>query len=227
MAQITQEFGDYTPLFGVAMEIWRSGQTDRAQYGNMILSRYPVSSVFNHPLPQPADGSKKQMPRQLTEATVQAPSGPLRVMTTHLEFHSQVQRLAQSKRIMAIEQDIQLLEKMPPMFTDGGPYARFERSARSVLCGDFNFLAHSQEYEVLTGPAAALPKLHDAWCIANPGQAYVPSCGIFDDQQWPEGPHCRDFMFVSNHLTEKIQSMFVDTQSAASDHQPLVLKLDV
>ena len=39
------------------------------------------------------------MPRVAVEATLQAPMGPLRVTTTHLEYYSDVQRRAQAKRL--------------------------------------------------------------------------------------------------------------------------------
>ena len=227
VAELATEFDGYEPVFGVAMDVKYPGQSRRGQYGNLILSRFPVLSVFNHPLPQPAEGSKKQMPRQLTEATVKAVSGPLRVMTTHLEYHSKLQRLEQVKRIRDIESEVSAQEKKPPKFTDTGPYARFQRASKSVLCGDFNFLPDCEEYNVLTRPDDGQAKFHDAWMIANPGQAHAPTCGIFDDQQWPQGPHCRDFIFTSDDLAGSVENMYADTSTNASDHQPVVLDLNL
>jgi len=220
-------FPGYCPVFGAAMDVWMQGQRGRARYGNLILSRYPVQSVFLHSLPQPQDEARKQMPRQLTEVSVTSPSGTLRLMTTHLEFHSEVQRLAQAKRIMEIQADVAALMDTPPLSTKDGPYARFDRPATSLLCGDFNFMPGSQEYLSICEPSNAQPALHDAWLIANPNTAYAPTCGIHDSEQWSEGPHCRDFMFVSADLTGAVRSMFIDEKTAASDHQPLVLELDM
>jgi endonuclease/exonuclease/phosphatase family metal-dependent hydrolase len=225
VSELAADFEGYSPFFGVAMDTWNPGQNGRGQYGNLILSRLPIRSAFSHPLPQPADASQKQMPRQMTEATVEAPSGPLRIMTTHLEFHSQTQRIAQVKRMMDVDADIRLLEKKAPLFVSDTPYARFERASRSLLCGDFNFHSDSEEYDVITQPKNPESGFHDAWLIANSGQSYAPTCGIFDEKQWPEGPHCRDFMFVSRDLRDCIDSMFVDTKTNASDHQPLVIEL--
>ena len=143
VSELAADFEGYSPFFGVAMDTWNPGQNGRGQYGNLILSRLPIRSAFSHPLPQPADASQKQMPRQMTEATVEAPSGPLRIMTTHLEFHSQTQRIAQVKRMMDVDADIRLLEKKAPLFVSDTPYARFERASRSLLCGDFNFHSDS------------------------------------------------------------------------------------
>jgi endonuclease/exonuclease/phosphatase family metal-dependent hydrolase len=68
------------------------------QYGNMILSRLPVLQVFNHLLPHPAEGGIKHMQRQAVEAVVQTRGGPLRVVTTHLEYYSAAHRAAQVAR---------------------------------------------------------------------------------------------------------------------------------
>ena len=51
----------------------------------------------------------------MIEATLEGPSGLLRVMTTHLEFHSHRQRLAQLKRIMDIEFEVYNLNQIPPL----------------------------------------------------------------------------------------------------------------
>ena len=57
----------------------------RMRFGNMMLSRLPVARVLRHSLPWPAaDGPS--MPRVALEAVVQAPFGPLRVITPHLEY---------------------------------------------------------------------------------------------------------------------------------------------
>ena len=225
--ELADKFQGYEPIFGAAMDVFYPDQNRRGQYGNMVLSRYPVSSVFHHALPQPSDGLKKQMPRQMTEVTVETPSGAIRVMTTHLEFHSQVQRLAQSQRILDIGFEIEMLEKTPPAFTDTGPYAQYERSSKSVLCGDFNFLPNSEEYNIILDKANGQKGLKDAWQIVNSDQAYAPTCGIFDTKQWPEGPHCRDFFFVSGGLANSIRCMNVNTETNASDHQPLILEMNI
>ena len=225
--ELTKEFKEHIPFFGAAMDVFYPDQNRRGQYGNMILSRYPLSSLFCHSLPQPSDGIKKQMPRQMTEVTIRAPSAPIRIMTTHLEFHSQVQRLAQSKRIMEIESDICKQIIAPPAFTETGPYARFDRSLNSILCGDFNFLPNSEEYNIIVNPMDGQIAFNDVWKIVNSDQPHAPTCGIFDAKQWPEGPHCRDYFFVSDELKDCIEDMFVETKTSASDHQPLVLNLEL
>jgi endonuclease/exonuclease/phosphatase family metal-dependent hydrolase len=57
--------------------------------------------VLRVQLPWPVDPAVRSMPRMLLEAVVQAPFGPLRVMTTHLEYYSQTQRAAQLEAVRA------------------------------------------------------------------------------------------------------------------------------
>ena len=226
VSELSEQFSEYIPLFGAALDVHYVNQNQRGQYGNLIRSRHAPKSIFYHPLPQPADGAKKQMPRQMIEATLEGPSGLLRVMTTHLEFHSHRQRLEQLKRILDIEFDVYNLNQIPPAFSEFGPYAQFERSQRTVLCGDFNFLSTSDEYNLIVNPSNGRAGLKDAWTTANPNQVHAPTCGIYDQEQWAEGPHCRDFFFVCEELADCIEYISVDTETRASDHQPIVLTLD-
>lgn len=43
--------------------------------------------------------------------------------------------------------------------------------------------------------------------------------------QWPQGPHCRDFIFVSAGLARQVRRIEVDTETLASDHQPIMVEL--
>ena len=139
----------------------KDGQ-QREQFGNLVLSRLPVHSVFHHPLPQPADGHIKQMPRQLIEVTVKTRLGLLRIMTTHLEFHSAEQRFAQSGRIMDIQAEMLALEKDPPLAVENTPYSQLTRPSSCIVCGDFNFLTDSPEYELLTSERLGSTSFVDA-----------------------------------------------------------------
>ena len=74
----------------------------RRRFGNMILSRLPVGRILRHALPWDADPTTRNMPRSLLEVEVQATFGPVRVMTTHLEYHSAPLRSAQVAAIREI-----------------------------------------------------------------------------------------------------------------------------
>ncbi len=223
--ELSALFPGYTAFFGVALDRLSDDGQSREQFGNLILSRLPVHSVFYHPLPQLADGLIKQMPRQLTEVTVQTASGPLRVMTTHLEFHSVAQRQAQTKRIIDIQAGVSALLAEPPLAVKDTPYAELPRPASCIVCGDFNFLTDAPEYELLTNNTQGEEQFVDAWGLAHPAAPHAPTCGIYDAAQWPQGAHCRDFMFITPDLAHSVVGMKVDTVTGASDHQPVLLEL--
>ena len=215
-------FSDYSVFFGPAYDIKRENSEVREQYGNLILSKFPVLSSFNHILPQTVNSSFRQMPRQLSEITIKTPLFPLCIMTTHLEFHSEFQRCEQVRRIVSINQEINNLAMMPPLFDNNGSYRKFERSDRVILCGDFNFNPGSVEYNLLTSNEINSNFFLDAWKQLNPNSTHAPTCGIFDKKQWPEGPHCRDFGFISRNLEGSLDSIEVNEKIDASDHQPVV-----
>ena len=223
VSKLSNTFSDYSSFFGPAYDIKRENSDVREQYGNLILSKFPVLSSFNHILPQTVDNSFRQMPRQLTEITIETPLFPLCIMTTHLEFHSEFQRCDQVKRIISINQEINNLARTPALFDNSGPYRKFERSDRVILCGDFNFNPNSIEYNLLTSNETNSNFFLDSWRQLNPNSMHRPTCGIFDKKQWPEGPHCRDFGFISSNLERSLNSIEVNEKIDASDHQPVIL----
>lgn len=59
-----------------------------------------MASVQHYPLPRPADGAVRSMPRMCSVVTVKHPDlGAMRIMTTHLAYYSQRQRTAQAQAL--------------------------------------------------------------------------------------------------------------------------------
>jgi endonuclease/exonuclease/phosphatase family metal-dependent hydrolase len=75
------------------------GAGGRRRFGNLILSELPVHQVLRHSLPWPGEDDTPSMPRVAVEAVLEAPWGPVRVTTTHLEYYSVAQRAAQVARL--------------------------------------------------------------------------------------------------------------------------------
>ncbi len=223
VAELAGLFPEFEPVFGAAIDRAGDPARPRRQFGNLILSRPPVVQAFRHALPQPADGAVKHMPRQATEVVVprhaNGAAGPwLRIVTTHLEYHSKPQRLAQASRLLALQAEAAGNQETPPNAPPAGPYAAIPRPASGVLCGDFNIAIGGDVYDRLTGGGG------DAWPLVHQ-RPHDPTCGVFDLIQWPEGAHCRDFFFVSPDLVESVAGLEVNLKTDASDHQPLRLTL--
>lgn len=212
-AELRALFPGYEAVFGPALI------RGERQYGNLLLSRLPVLQVSNHLLPHPAEGGIKHMQRQAIEAVVASPAGPLRVMTTHLEYYSAAHRAAQVARLRAIQEEVAANEARPPKAA-ASPYDPVPRPASLVLCGDFNLLPDDAEYAALFQAP-----LLDAWRQARPGAPHAATTGVFDRKQWPMGGHCRDYFAVTPDVAARIAAIDADVATDASDHQPLRLEL--
>ena len=217
-------FPGYEPIFGPALD--RPGEVSgrRRQFGNLILSRLPVPQAFRHLLPFPPETGVKRMQRQATEVVVRTEAGPLRIVTTHLEYHSQTQRLAQAGALRVLHAESADNANWPPAAVDG-PYAPLPRPASCVICGDFNIAPDDAVYSRLVAPFAnGTPALKDAWRALHGDRPHDPTCGIFDREQWPQGPHCRDFFLVTPDVATRTGRIEVNQETDASDHQPLLLE---
>ena len=220
-------FPDHYSVFGPALDRQGNTQDQRRQFGNLILSRLPVLQVFKHSLPQPApDGPYKHMPRQALEVVIEANDIPLRITTTHLEYHSEAQRLAQVRRLVEIQTEVVENQQYFHQAPSSGPYAAFPRPAQSILCGDFNSDPDDFVYSVVTSPQKVTKNEYmDAWRIIKGQELHAPTCGIYDHTQWPQGGHCRDFFFISRDLCTFAKDIEVQQETNASDHQPILLHL--
>lgn len=114
----------------------------RRQYGTAILSRHPILRSSNSWLPRPEGGEQ----RGLLEALVTVRGARVRVLNTHLQHDSQVERLAQIDQIRA-------------------ELARFSEPV--VLLGDLNATPDSEELARLT------EDLVDVWVVAGEGEGYT------------------------------------------------------
>lgn len=214
VVELEDLFRGFTPVFGEALS--RAGGR---QYGNLILSRLPALQSFGHLLPHPAEGGIKHMQRVAVEVVVQAEWGPVRVVTTHLEYYSARHRAAQIARIREIQDEVAANEAAPPKAV-GSPYDAVPRPAALVLCGDFNLAPDDAEYRMLFASS-----LVDPWRVLFPGRAHPESTGLHDRRQWPMGGHCRDYFAVTPDLVARLRSLEMDAATDASDHQPLRLEL--
>lgn len=190
----------------------------RLRFGNLILSRLPVGRVMRHSLPWPAQADSPSMPRVALEAAVRAPWGWVRVTTTHLEAYGASQREAQAARLAELDEEARAHAVATPsdLYRDG-PFAPLPRPAEGIVTGDFNMKPGD--------PAVApLRRAHvDAWETANPGEAHPPSFFVHDRVSGI-APFCCDLVFVARELAPRIDSVRVDGETQASDHQPVVIR---
>lgn len=221
--QLADQFPGYMPIYGPATDrIHRAG---RLQFGNMILSRIPVLQISQHKLPQPCEPDQKHIPRQATEILVDYHDQTLRIITTHLEYFAQKQRSEQIEYLAKHHQDSHARFTCPSPNAGEDQFKPIPETTHCVYCGDFNMTTDSADFHKLTEKNAIGCQLLDCWSVVHGNTPHAPTCGIFDNVQWTEGPHCRDYFFASASVVSKVKSMSVQTQTASSDHQPLKIIL--
>ncbi len=226
-AQIQALLPGFQVYFGAAVhDVTPDGRPQR--FGNLIATRLPVARVQHHALPWPADAGVRSMPRMATGVTVVDPVlGPLRVMTTHLEYYSKTQRMAQARALRALHAEACALAAAPPQDDrDPGPFHAKAHSADAILCGDFNLEAHEREYAEIQAPFddGEGGRLHDAWRALHGHAPHAPTFRLFDRTYGPEPIAC-DFVFVSDGLVGKLRRIEVQAQTRDSDHQPVLVEL--
>jgi endonuclease/exonuclease/phosphatase family metal-dependent hydrolase len=201
----------------------------RRRFGNMIFSRLPVKQVYRYLLPYPCDPGVPGMPRIAIEAVVAAPLGDVRVITAHLEYYSALQRMAQTTALRTIYADgYAHAQDGRVTKDDGSPFHTFLRPKWTVITGDFNFEPDAAEHRCIVGPFDdGTPPLFDAWRVAHPG---APNPATFCIYQKTDASgaelHC-DFIFVGGGLEPRVRDVRVDQETQASDHQPVIVTLDV
>lgn len=193
----------------------------RREFGNLVLVKQGLLLDFKlHTLPLPAAQGLMQMPRTAIEVIVAQGDQAVRVLSTHLAFHAYAERVAQLDYLTALKDLAQARAQAPADANHSGCYSPAPSPAGTILCGDLNVALGESDYQHILDSG-----WQDVWATLYPEQAHAPTCGIFDLQQWPQGAHCRDYFLCSPDLTTQLQSMQVDTQTAASDHQPIRLTI--
>ena len=222
-ALLAQLLPGFQVFFGAAVDEFEGGE--RRRFGNLVATRLPVTQVQHHPLPYPADAGVRSMPRMCTVVTVRDPQlGPVRIMTTHLEYYSKVQRMAQARALRELHAAYCAQAGAPPEnSSDGSPFQGKVHTTQAILCGDFNLEASEPEYAELTRADGSV-RLWDSWRVLHGEAPQPPTFRLHDRRYGPEPVAC-DFVFVSDGLKDRVHAFAVDPATQVSDHQPVAIEL--
>ena len=225
VAELTAALPGYTTIYGLATDV-SDGRSGRSQFGNAIFSCLPVGQVWRHLLPWPAEPDAPSMQRVLVEAVVHADIGPLRVMTTHLEYYSRRQREAQIDAIRRLHAEACAMSARLPLTEEqGGSFEVFPRPAQALLCGDMNFPASAPDRLRLLAPFSdGTPGFRDTWSELHPSKSHAPTVGIYK-ADFVDRPECFDFVFVTEGLAGRLKAHGINAATEASDHQPVWVEL--
>jgi len=202
----------------------------RRQFGTMILSRTPIISSRNFPLPKFGTLVQHSIQQGALEAVIRSDRGtPLRVYSTHLSHLSPATRLPQVDALLAIDR------RAP---AEGGAWCGGHPNAaagwtegemppmprEAVLMGDFNFSPDAEEYRRIVGPDSDgygrlnnLDGFVDGWVAAGHAENEGATCG---------GRRI-DYIFVAAAWRSRIKTAWIDERAQGSDHQPIGIELDV
>ena len=233
---IADHLGDRYWVFGANLDMDASYREDdrlvnrRRQFGTMVLSRWPVLSCRNIPLPKFGALEQHSIQQGILEAVVDPGGTPLRIYSVHLSHLCPETRLPQCRAILDIlaraaseggawcgghpnPDDGWLEGDMPPM----------PRSA--IVMGDMNFNHESAEYALMVGPMTAKygrlvnrDGLADAWVAAGHAETDGKTIG---DQ-----PYRIDHCFVTADLVPAVVGAWIDNGAQGSDHDPVWVELD-
>lgn len=237
-AELARLLPEHHWVFGPNLDMDASFRDDdgrlvnrRRQFGTMLLSRSPILSSRNFPLPKLGLAESHSIQQGILEGVIDTPRGPLRIYSTHLSHLAPETRLPQVRAILDLHgrapdeggawcgshpdpQSGWTEGEMPPM------------PRHAILMGDLNFETGSEEYDLLTGPLTArygrlkpLGGFVDAWTEAGhpegSGRSVADRIARID--------HC----LVSTDLAGTVQRAWIDERAVGSDHFPLWVEMDL
>jgi len=234
--QITAAMPDYFWVFGAGVDLHADTSSTankgvRRQFGNLVLSRFPIISSRHHLLPKYGSTGPLSLQRSAIEATILCGKQLLRVYSIHLTHLSAQTRIPQIDRLLEIHRDAT---------HEGFPVSGDLRGmdweigvgdqtvpVDAIIMGDFNLQPDSSEYLSLVGPVSdygghisSPARFVDAWTHCG----HDKMAGFTTDVHGTPGR--LDYCFVSTSLRNQIQSCRVDEQAQGSDHQPLWTEID-
>ena len=188
--QELEKLTGYYGVFGKAIDF------DGGEYGQAVLSRWPIKQSTVHRLPneQQPNGSMREQ-RIVLEAIVPSEAGTIRFLGTHLDHSKEDLREQQATAVD------RLLDAVS--FAD-------TKSIATVLAGDFNDVPKSRTLGCFEKRWQVEPR------IENRNLATYPS----------ESPRTRiDYVAVDQAGTLVLDSLEVVPEPLASDHRPVVGEL--
>jgi len=202
----------------------------RRQFGNLLLSKWPILSSRNHLLPKFGMVDQLALQRSALEGVIDTPElGPVRVHSVHLGHAAALERRVQIGTLNRILREtpgqggVVTGRKASAHWTTDGPLIDMPRAA--MFLGDFNLKPTDPEYELLAGTEdpkygriSRLDGLVDAWLACGNDPDGGATCGS------DNGMVRIDYAFLTPDLADRAKRMWVDADAQGSDHQPIFIE---
>ena len=204
-------------------------QNRRRQFGNMVISRWPITQARVPLLPKHHLLRQMSIQRSVIDSVINIPNQPIRLLCTHLGHASISERLDQITTLKNIIQTGR---------SDGGTvtgpsnayWELFDQPQRvpktTVLIGDFNFIPSSQEYAALVGTKnpifgveTLVDGLQDLWTLLHGDEPAVTHIG--------RNPKQLDYIFATEELASALKQIRVLDEATGSDHKPVMASFEI
>jgi len=201
----------------------------RLQFGNMLLSKWPILSSRLLLLPRTRTYDKHNQQCGALEGIVDVPGGPLRFYCVHLNHLNGEERLRQLDYLLPLMMEVRL-DGATVTGGDWNVIAEVPIPDDYVMLGDHNLLPDSDEYlrivgrpDYFYGSRLSARHLVDAW--VQVGHSRDEGVTWYDgDNDWvPSGR--LDYVFVSPSLAPHVKRAWIDNDTIGSDHQPVWIEL--
>jgi endonuclease/exonuclease/phosphatase family metal-dependent hydrolase len=248
VARLAELLPRHHHVYGVAVDVDGSrvapdGRVThrRRQYGNLVLSRWPIGATRTLPLPKyPVHGHVNDQSIAI-EAVIMHPARPFRVYCTHLNFLSRRQRLLQIAELLRFIEDAPrqggiVVGSGVPDSVYGEDWLAIARDEvppmpqPAILLGDFNMHVGSPEYDALVGPIdPCYGRLHEGGLFADA----LTIAGLPEEEGWTHPGEDRygkkriDHVFVTFDLVGAVRRGWIDYAADGSDHLPVFAELDI
>lgn len=229
-------FPDYHTVYGPACDIYLDSsmvdgrrQDRRYQFGNMVLSRWPILANRMLLLPRSRTFDKLNLQRGATEAVIATPSGPLRVYSVHLDHVSPEERIAQ---IRYLKERALNFAREGGALTGGAEFGLIDPPVPEefLMMGDFNMIPESAEYCEMVGPrdlsGGRVPRAtRPLDALSHLGRLTDESYSWMDPRDHARMMHL-DYCFLSCGLAPRLKDCHIDTGALGSDHFPLWVDIE-
>jgi len=228
-------FPEHFFVYGAGVDLdpgWRDEagrpSNKRFQFGNMLVSRWPIISSRNLLLPRRRTYDRGNLQRSALEGLITTPIGAIRFYSVHLDHLHQDERILQihhlKERVLAYPLEGGGLTGAAEYGFDEPPCPE-----EFVLMGDFNFRPGRAEYELMVGePDSVFGRRFVAHnpvdvsrLVGEPPEGTI----TWIDTQDPSKRARLDYGFVSASLAGRVKNVWIDSEAEGSDHQPVWFEL--
>jgi endonuclease/exonuclease/phosphatase family metal-dependent hydrolase len=199
------------------------------EFGNMVLSRYPILSVRNILLPRSRTYDRLNIQRSALECVLATPGKALRLYSVHLDHRSPAERIAQ---IEFLKTRLTGYVQEGGAVTGGSEFGFPELPAADdyVVMGDFNMMPEQPEYLAMVGPKDLYYGRTATAAFPLDALDHLGKRGI-DDYSWEEPGHPEtrqllDYCFVSPSMAGRLRNGWIDMECIASDHKPVWVDME-